>query len=71
MILTGPNSKEVSQGHKYIERIFRVNPEQVAEQLLEQQRIQSMIESQRSSDSKFNERAIAYWKNKWDEKKDS
>lgn len=71
VILNGPNSKEVSQGHKYIERIFRVNPEQAAEQLLEQQRIQAMIESQRNSDSKFNERAIAYWKNKWDEKKDS
>jgi superfamily I DNA/RNA helicase len=71
VILNGPNSKDVSQGHKYIERTFRFNLEHDQEQLLEQQRHQVMTQSQRNSDSKFNERAIAYWKNKWEEKKDS
>jgi hypothetical protein len=71
VILNGPNSKDLSQGPKYIERTFRVNSVHDQEQLLEQQRHQLMTQSQRNSDSKFNERAIAYWKNKWEEKKDS
>jgi hypothetical protein len=69
VILNGPNSKDVNQIHKFIERIFRDNSGMPAGQILEQKTIQLPNKSKSTQDSEFNERAIAYWKKKWAENK--
>lgn len=69
VILNGPNSKDVSQGHKFIERIFRDDFGVPVEQLLEQKPLQLQNEFKSTKNSDFDDRAIAYWKKKWAENK--